>query len=111
MLKVFDYFDCKTTDFKQPVFQDEYFRTRNCSWKPVLRWIFQNKDKLSPENTCKICDKENLKFNTEVHSKKASSIKPAHLNASAKFTERDKVNFKAEKVVSVVNNWKTKYQQ
>ena len=29
--KVFDYLDYKTTDLKQPRFQDEYFRTRNCS--------------------------------------------------------------------------------
>ena len=29
--KVFDYFDYKTADLKQLVFQDEYFRTGNCT--------------------------------------------------------------------------------
>ena len=29
--KVFDHFDYKTADLKQSVFQDEYFRTRNCN--------------------------------------------------------------------------------
>ena len=41
--KVFGYFHYKTVDLKQLAFQDEYFRTRNCSL--LLS---------SPENTCKI---------------------------------------------------------
>ena len=55
--KVFDYFDYKTADLEQLVFQDEYFRTRNSS---LLL--------LSLENTCTICDKENMKFKTDVNS-------------------------------------------
>ena len=78
--KVFDYFDCRTADLKEPVFQDEYFRTSNCS---LLL--------LSPENTCKICEKENVKFKTEVNSKKASLAKPAHLNARVRFTSPERI--------------------
>ena len=75
VFEVFDYFDYKTADLKQLVFQDEYFRTRNYS---LLL--------LSPGNTCKICDKENIKFKTEVNSKKTFLAKPVHLNAPVKFT-------------------------
>ena len=66
--KVFDYFNYETANLKQPVFQDEYFRTRNC----ILLF-------LSPKNNCKICEKENIKFKTEVNSKKASLAKPIHV--------------------------------
>ena len=52
--KVFNHFDLKPA-----VFQDEYFRTKNCS---LLL--------LSTKDTCKICDKENIKFKTKVNSKK-----------------------------------------
>ena len=77
--KVTYYFDYKTADLKQPVFQDEYFRTRNCS----LLW--------SPENNCKICDKESIKFKIEVNSKKASLAKPGHVNAPVKFTSPESI--------------------
>ena len=77
--KVFEYFDYKTTNLKQLVFQDEYFRTRNCN---LL---------LSLENTCKICDKENIKFKTVVNSKKSSLAKPVHLNAPVKFASQRKI--------------------
>ena len=60
------------------MFQGEYFLTRNCS----LLFI-------SPENTCKICEK--VKFKTEVNSKKASLAKPAHLNAPVKFTSPKRI--------------------
>ena len=59
--KVFDYYDYKTADLKQPLFQDEYFRTKNCSLLLI-----------SPENNCKICEKENIDFKKEGNSKKAS---------------------------------------
>ena len=78
--KVFDYFDYKTTDLKQPVVEDEYFRTSTCS---LLL--------LSPESTCKICDKENIKFKTDVNSKKTSSAKPTHLNAPVKFPSPERI--------------------
>ena len=52
--KVFNHFDLKPA-----VFQDEYFRTKNCS---LLL--------LSTKDTFKICDKENIKFKTKVNSKK-----------------------------------------
>ena len=80
LLKVFHYIDYKTADLKELVFQDEYFITRNCSL------LF-----LSTENTCKICEKENIKFKTEVNSKKASLAKPAHLNAPVKFTSPKRI--------------------
>ena len=66
--KVFDYFNYETANLKQPVFQDEYFRTKNC----ILLF-------LSPENNCKICEKESIKSKTEVNSKKASLAKPIHI--------------------------------
>ena len=78
--KVFDYFDYKTADLEQPVFQDKYFRTKNCSLSL-----------LSPENTYKICDKKNIKFKTEVNSNKVSLAKPAHLNAPVKLTSPEKI--------------------
>ena len=82
MPKVFDYFDYKTADLMQAEFQDEYFRTMNCSLSL-----------LSSENTCKICEKENMKFKTEINSKKVSLAKLSHLNAPAEFTlpERTKL--------------------
>ena len=61
------------------MFQDEYFRTANCS---LL---------LSVENSCKICDKENIKFKTKVNSTKASLATTAHLNASVKLTSERKI--------------------
>ena len=81
--RAFDYFVYKAADLKQSVFQDEYFRTRNCSLLLI-----------SPENTCKNCDKENIKFKTEVNYKKASLAKPADLNAPVNFTspERTKLS-------------------
>ena len=76
MPKALDYFDYKIiTDLKQPVFQDEYFKRRNCG---LLL--------LSPENTCKIFDEANIKFKTEVNFKKAFLEKPAHLNSLVEFT-------------------------
>ena len=76
MPKALDYFDYKIiTDLKQPVFQDEYFKRRNCG---LLL--------LSPENNCKIFDEANIKFKTEVNFKKAFLEKPAHLNAPVEFT-------------------------
>ena len=78
--KVFDYFYYKTADLKELVFQDEYFRTRNYS---LLL--------LSPENNCKICDKENIKFKTEVNSRKVFLAKPAQLNAPVKFTSPERI--------------------
>ena len=78
--KVFDHFDYRTADLKQLVFQDEYFRTGN--WTLLL---------LSLENTCKICDKENIKFKTKVNSTKASLATTAHLNASVKLTSERKI--------------------
>ena len=63
------------------MFQDEYSRTRNCS---LLL--------LSSENTCKICDKENIKFEIEV--------KPAYLNVPVKFTspERTKLTLQQKRL-------------
>ena len=78
--KVFDHFDCITADLKQLVFQDEYFRTGNCTLLLLLL-----------ENTCKICDKENIKFKTKVNSTKAFLAKTAHLNASVKLTSERKI--------------------
>ena len=46
---------------------------------------------LSPEHTCKICDKENNKFKTEVNFKKASVAKPAHLNVPLKFASPERI--------------------
>ena len=46
---------------------------------------------LSPEHTCKMCDKENIKFKTEVNFKKASVAKPAHLNAPVKFASPERI--------------------
>ena len=78
--KVFNYFYYKNADLDQPVVQDKYFRTRNCS---LLL--------LSQESTCKICDKENIKFKTDVNSKEASPSKPAHLIAPVKFTSPERM--------------------
>ena len=60
------------------MFQDEYFRTGNCS---LL---------LSVENSFKICDKENIKFKTKVNFKKASLAKPVHLNAPVNLHHKEK---------------------
>ena len=59
------------------MFQDEYFRTANCS---LL---------LSVENSCKICDKENIKFKTKVNFKKALA-KPVYLNAPVNLHHKEK---------------------
>ena len=40
---------------------------------------------------CKICEKENIKFKTEVNCKKTSLVKPAHLNVPAKFTSPERI--------------------
>ena len=87
--EVFNYFDYKTADLNQLVFQDKYFRTSNC-----------NLLLLSPKNTCKICGKENIQFNSDVNSKMVSLAKPAHLNALNKvyITRKNEVDFTAEKV-------------
>ena len=78
--EVFDYFDYKTADLNQPVFQDEYFRRSSCS---LLL--------LSLENSCQICEKENIKFKKKVNSKKASLAKPANLNGPVKFTSPGRI--------------------
>ena len=78
--KVFNHIYHKTVALNQPVFQDEYFISRSCTF--LL---------LSPENTCRICIKKTIKYKTEVNFKKDSLTKPVHLNAPAKFTLPDKI--------------------
>ena len=46
---------------------------------------------LSPEHTCKMCDKENIKSKTEVNFKKASVTKPAHLNVPLKSASPERI--------------------